>query len=261
MLLFTKVTFAIVIPPRISYLPAVAFLFKIHLALPWREEPPMEPVRVVVIADASFVLEGITNLLMQADSCEVMSALLITEQRWPAFYISPHVVLIHVMSTPPTTVCRLIEEAKRRYPRSALLIIGTSQPSSVVASYINAGANGILHHEQASKQLVQAIQDIAHYGLILDASTLAQLQQALRRQQSHKPLATLTAREQEIIRYAVKGRTNSQIATELNLSINTVKTHLRNAYEKLNITNRAELAVLALSSGMTLSEGRVAYLA
>lgn len=221
----------------------------------------MEPVHVVVIADASFVLEGITNLLMQADSCEVMSALLITEQRWPAFYVSPHVVLIHVMSTPPTNVCRLIEEAKRRYPRSALLIIGTSQPSSVVASYINAGANGILHHEQASKQLVQAIQDIAHYGLILDASTLAQLQQALRRQQSHKPLATLTAREQEIIRHAVKGRTNSQIATELNLSVNTVKTHLRNAYEKLNITNRAELAVLALSSGMTLSEGRVAYLA
>ena len=61
-------------------------------------------------------------------------------------------------------------------------------------------------------------------------------------------------------RHAARGRTNNQIATELNLSVNTVKTHLRNAYEKLNITNRAELAVFALSSGMTLSEGRVAYL-
>lgn len=220
----------------------------------------MEPIHVVVIADASFVLEGITKRLMQAERCEVISALLLTEQRWPTLYIAPQVVVIHVMSTPPTTVCRLIEETKRRYPRSAVLMIDVSQPPSVVASYINAGANGILNHEKASQQLVQTVQEVAHYGLILDTSTLTKLQQLLRHQQSHKPLDTLTAREQEIIRHAAKGRTNNQIATELNVSVNTVKTHLRNAYEKLNITSRAELAVLALSSGMTLSEGRVAYL-
>lgn len=220
----------------------------------------MEPVRVVVVADASFVLEGITKILTQAESCEVMSALLITEQRWPVLYVSPQVILIHIMSTPPTNVCRLIEEAKRRYPRSSVLMLGASQPPPVVAAYINAGANGILHHEQASMQLVQAVQDVAHYGLLLDASTLAKLQQSLQRQHGHTAIMALTAREQEIIRHAVRGSTNNQIATELNLSVNTVKTHLRNAYEKLNITNRAELAVFALSSGMTLSEGRVAYL-
>jgi len=220
----------------------------------------MEPVRVVVIADASFVLEGITKILTQAESCEVMSALLITEQRWPVLYVSPQVILIHIMSTPSTNVCRLVEEAKRRHPRSSVLMLGASQPPPVVAAYINAGANGILHHEQAPAQLVQAVQDVAHYGLLLDASTLAKLQQSLQHYQGRTPLAALTERELEVTLHAARGRTNLQIATELNLSVNTVKTHLRNAYEKLRITNRAELAVLALSSGMTLSESRVAYL-
>ncbi|MCB0113447.1 MAG: response regulator transcription factor [Caldilineaceae bacterium] len=220
----------------------------------------MEPVRVVAIADSVFVLEGITSLLGQSETCEVMSALLMTVGRWPLFYISPQVILIATTTTPSTTICRLIEEAKRRYPESAVLLVGVSQPAEVIAAYINAGLNGFVHHDLSPVQLTQAVLDVARYGLILDAMFVPKLQQMLQHDLDEAPLSSLTARELEIVRHAAKGRTNHEIAADLQVSVNTVKAHLRNAYEKLNVASRAELAVLALSAGMKLSEGRVAYL-
>lgn len=220
----------------------------------------MEPVRVAVIADSAFILEGITRIFRDAEQCEVMGTLLMNERHWPLFYIPPHVILISATITPFTTLCLVIEDAKRHYSESAILLVGVTQPAQAIAAYINAGINGFLHNDLSASKLLHAVHDVVQYGLILDALFVSKLQEMIQYAPEQPSLASLTEREREVVHLAIKGRSNYEIAADLQVSINTVKTHLRNVYEKLNVTSRAELAVLALSAGMKLSEDRVAYL-
>lgn len=60
----------------------------------------------------------------------------------------------------------------------------------------------------------------------------------------------LTKRELEILQLIVEGKTNSEIAEELHLTIGTVKTHLRNIFNKLNVNDRTQAAVIALRAGL-----------
>jgi DNA-binding CsgD family transcriptional regulator len=61
-------------------------------------------------------------------------------------------------------------------------------------------------------------------------------------------LASLTAREGELVSFLVKGQSNAQISEGMMISLNTVKTHLKNIYSKLEVKNRQELIVAFLSS-------------
>jgi DNA-binding NarL/FixJ family response regulator len=63
-------------------------------------------------------------------------------------------------------------------------------------------------------------------------------------------LALLTAREADVVRGVVRGRSNAQIGAELYVSVATVKTHLGHAYDKLGVDGRVQLALLARAAGL-----------
>ncbi|MEE8392765.1 MAG: LuxR C-terminal-related transcriptional regulator, partial [Rhodospirillales bacterium] len=62
------------------------------------------------------------------------------------------------------------------------------------------------------------------------------------------PFGNLTTREQELLKVLVYGRTNAQIADELNIKLNTIKYHLKNLYSKLNVKNRTQAVAIFLRS-------------
>jgi two-component system nitrate/nitrite response regulator NarP len=66
---------------------------------------------------------------------------------------------------------------------------------------------------------------------------------------SNDALDSLTPRERDLLSYLSDGRTNAQIATELGISLNTVKFHLKNLYEKLSVNNRAQAVARYLADG------------
>lgn len=101
---------------------------------------------------------------------------------------------------------------------------------------VREGAAGLVHKSEPPERLLQAIAVAAAGGRDFPA--------AERRQ---PPMAALTKREQELLSSLAGGATNNQLAEDLGVSVNTVKFHLRNLYEKLDVKNRAQAVAMFLS--------------
>lgn len=117
------------------------------------------------------------------------------------------------------------------------VVIYTGEMSDMaLRAAIREGAAGLVHKSEAPERLLQAIATTAAGGRDFPA--------AARRQ---PPMEALTKREQELLASLAGGATNNQLAEALGVSVNTVKFHLRNLYEKLDVRNRAQAVAMFLS--------------
>ncbi|WP_340107247.1 response regulator transcription factor [Pikeienuella sp. HZG-20] len=117
------------------------------------------------------------------------------------------------------------------------VVIYTGEMSDMaLRAAIREGAAGLVHKSEPPERLLQAIATAAAGGRDFPA--------AARRQ---PPMEALTKREQEMLAALARGASNNQLADELGVSVNTVKFHLRNLYEKLNVRNRAQAVAMFLS--------------
>lgn len=116
------------------------------------------------------------------------------------------------------------------------VVIYTGEMSDMaLRAAIREGAAGLVHKSEPPERLLQAIAAAAAGGRDFPA--------AARRQ---PPMESLTKREQELLSSLAGGSTNNQLAEELGVSVNTVKFHLRNLYEKLDVKNRAQAVAMFL---------------
>ncbi|MFV0475701.1 MAG: response regulator transcription factor [Pikeienuella sp.] len=117
------------------------------------------------------------------------------------------------------------------------VVIYTGEMSDMaLRAAIREGAAGLVHKSEPPERLLQAIAAAAAGERDFPA--------AARRQ---PPIAALTRREKELLAALAHGATNNQLAEDLGVSVNTVKFHLRNLYEKLDVRNRAQAVAMYLS--------------
>ena len=131
----------------------------------------------------------------------------------------------------------------------AIVIITTFDLDDYVYGALKAGARGFLLKDAGPDLLVQAIRAAASGDALIAPSITARLLATFARTSTQKaptqPIEPLTYREEEVLLTVARGRTNSEIAGELYISLSTVKTHLSSLMGKLNVRNRVELAVWA----------------
>lgn len=154
----------------------------------------------------------------------------------------------------------VITAVKQRYPRTAVLLLCSEDAFGNLTAYVRSGVNGFLPRDLEPMILLQSIRDVDRYGLIVHKKILPALLQTLDAEVRDSTSSCLTERELQIVRLAAKGYTNPEIALELSVSINTIKTHLRKIYEKLAVSNRVELAAIAPAFENRLSEDSPRYL-
>ncbi len=144
-------------------------------------------------------------------------------------------------------------------PRTQVLVFDLIDDIQTILTYIEAGAGGYTLQGASSVELVSAIDQIqrgcAECSPEVTArlfERLASLRTALK--QSPAPLAQLTVRELEVLRYIAADYSNQQIADQLVIEIRTVKHHVHNILEKLKLQRRWEAARLALEQGWVSSD-------
>lgn len=135
----------------------------------------------------------------------------------------------------------------------AVVVITTFDLDEYVFGALKAGAKGFLLKDAGPELLVQAIHAAAAGDALIapkiTARLLAEFASAHSDSPSHQPVEPLTEREEEVLRTVAKGRTNSEIAEELYISLSTVKTHLASLMTKLGARNRVEVAMWAYETG------------
>jgi len=135
----------------------------------------------------------------------------------------------------------------------AVVVITTFDLDEYVHGALKAGAKGFLLKDAGPELLAQAISAAADGDALIAPSITARLLETFAdgraRTEPVQPIDPLTAREEEVLVTVANGRTNAEIATDLHISLSTVKTHLASLMMKLGARNRVEIAMWAYETG------------
>lgn len=198
-------------------------------------------IRVIVVDDQSLVRDGIVTVLSLADGIEVVAVgangleavRLYREHR-------PDVTLID-LRMPELDGAGATARIRAENPEAKVLVLTTFDDDASIKSALDAGAAGYLTKDAGRDELVRAVRD-AHSGRTpLDSRVagrvIAGLPDASVNLAARFP--DLTPREVDVLRHMADGRTNPQIASEMYVSVATVKSHVNQIFAKLGVTDRA----------------------
>jgi two-component system nitrate/nitrite response regulator NarL len=146
---------------------------------------------------------------------------------WEMPYLNGHAVL----------------DALKTHDNPPRIIVYTgSQDTRVPDEAMAAGAAGFCHKSDPPERLVETVAAVAAGRMVFPFGVGA-------RTAAESPQTRLTEREKDLLAALASGRTNAQLAKDLDISVNTVKFHLKNLYEKLQVANRAQ-AVAKFMNGV-----------
>ena len=214
--------------------------------------------RVLVVDDQAMVRQGFAALLgAQADLEVVADAADGSAAVQAARIHRPDVVLMDIRMPVMDGL-----EATRRIladlPASKVLVLTTFDADDYVFEALRAGASGFLLKDAPAEELVKAVRVVAAGDALLSPSVTRRLiSEFTRRPAAATPdaavtLASLTPRETEVMAQVARGLSNAEIAAELVLSEQTVKTHVGRILGKLGLRDRAQVVVLAYECGLVL---------
>ncbi len=211
----------------------------------------MTRIRVLVADDHTIVREGLKQLLLGAGDLEIAGEAQDGHEVIERVRALDFDVLLLDMSMPGKSGIELIRQVHAEKPKLRVLILSMHEEHQYAVRAIRAGACGYLTKESASRQLVDAIRKVAAGGAFISSEVAQQL--ALNAMPGAEgPLhATLSDREFQIFQLIASGKSPSDIAERLNLSVKTVSTHKSNILLKMNMTTTAELIRYALEHGLT----------
>jgi DNA-binding NarL/FixJ family response regulator len=130
-----------------------------------------------------------------------------------------------------------------------VLVVTTFENDEYVYEALRAGASGFLLKRSRPVQIVEAVRVVARGDSLLFPAAVRRLAAAYGPAQARLPGVRLTDRESEVLRLMAGGLSNAEIAADLVLGLETVKTHVGNVLTKLGVRDRTQAVVLAYRSG------------
>ncbi len=209
-----------------------------------------EPVRVLVVDDQELFRRGLIMLLSGDTDIEVVGeaadGISATDL---AVTTAPDVILLDVRMPRRSGVeaCRAIKEA---VPSAKIIMLTVSDEEADLYESVKNGASGYLLKDSSIEEVAQAIRVVNEGQSLISPSMAVKLidefKQMSKPERETGPALRLTERELEVLRLVAKGLNNREVAKQLFISENTVKNHVRNILEKLQLHSRMEAVMYAM---------------
>jgi len=205
--------------------------------------------RVFIVDDHPLVREGLTNLINGQDDLIVCGEAKDSAQAINGIAKArPDVALIDI-SLENESGLELVKQLKTQFPQVALIILSMHDEALYAERALRAGAQGYVMKHETSKSVLASIRRVLGGGVYVSERIVKRM--ALRLTSSRQPITSspverLSDRELEIFRLLVQGRTTSQIAGDLNLSLKTVQAYCARAKEKFGVASLTELLYAAI---------------
>jgi two-component system, NarL family, response regulator DevR len=207
-------------------------------------------IRVLIVDDHEMVREGLMSMLRSEPDFEVVGqtghgeevAALVESTR-------PDVVLLDTR-LPDVSGVEVCRRLTRKHPEVAVVILTTYTDVELVEECLQAGARGYVVKDVERFSLKESIRAVHRGQAVLAPQVAGQLIDRMRKGTlEEKRPAGLSASQVAILRLISRGHSNREIAADVHLSENTVKTHIQEIFRKLGVRNRVEAAILAGKSG------------
>lgn len=207
-------------------------------------------INVLVADDHEVVRRGLRQLLSETGdivvTAEAASAhdvrRLVRERRFD--------VIVLDINLPGGNGIELISEIKKERPDARVLILTVYSEEQYAVRSIRAGAAGFLTKESASDRLIEAVRRIAGGGRYVSSELAETLASLLAGESVGQPHERLSDREFEVLKLLASGKTVSQVAQELTLSVKTISTHRTRILKKMGMKTNAELTHYAVRNGL-----------
>jgi two-component system invasion response regulator UvrY len=209
----------------------------------------MSQIKVMLVDDHAVVRMGFKMLLETTDDIKVIAEAESGESAIKLFMEHKPDVIVMDITMPGMGGMEAIERILSKESSAKILVLSAHEDSVHPKRVLNAGAMGYVTKRSAAEELIKAIRSVAGGKKYIEASVAQQMAiQQLSGQQN--PVDVLSEREFEVFMSLAKGKTTNEIAETLFLSPRTVGTHLYNIKQKLNANNSAEIALIAMRSGL-----------
>jgi DNA-binding NarL/FixJ family response regulator len=212
-------------------------------------------IRIVIVDDDPLVraaltmmLDGTNGIAVVGDAADGSQAISAVDKH------GPEVVLMDIRM-PGVSGIVATERIRRRPHPPEIIVLTTFDTDDHVVRALRAGASGFLLKDTPPDRIVQAIHAVAAGDPIMSPVVTRRLMQRVAHdaesyERARGILATLTPRERDVVVAIAQGKTNAQIATELLMSVTTVKAHVSHILTELDLTNRTQIALLAHDAGL-----------
>lgn len=209
----------------------------------------MSKLRLLLVDDHQVVRVGLRAVLESEPDIDVVGEAATAAQAiQQAGDLRPDVVIMDIR-LPDRSGLAACHDIRSRWPRIQVLVLTSYADEELVLEAIDAGAVGYILKQLNTDDLVALVRTVARGDAVLDPAVTRKLLQRVRRAEhdSHEAaFRDLSGRELDVLVLVAEGKTNAEIAAQLNLSEKTVGNHVSTILSKLNVTNRIEAATYAV---------------
>jgi DNA-binding NarL/FixJ family response regulator len=205
-------------------------------------------IKILIADDHPIVRKGLKQILSEESDMGVFGEAqnsqelleLVRKQDWD--------IVILDITMPGRGGIDVLKELKHQYPKLPFLILSMHPEDQYAVRALKAGAGGYLTKESAQEELIKAIRKVVRGGKYI-SSTLAEKLAFDLETETEKPLhETLSDREHQVLLMIASGKTVSEIAEELSLSVKTIDTYRARILEKMKMKTNAELTYYAIKN-------------
>ena len=205
-------------------------------------------IRVVLADDERLIREGWTTVLSFHDDIEVVGAAAHGREAVEAG-AGADVVLMDIRM-PGMDGLAATRELARRAPATRVIVVTTFENDQLVWGALRAGAAGYVLKRAPSQELIDAIRLVHTRDAVLFPDALRRIASPHAGAARSSTMARLTPRELDVLRHIALGQNNIEIAATLNISRETIKTHVGNLLDKLGARDRTQAVVIAYEVGL-----------
>ena len=213
----------------------------------------MPPLRILIADDHPLVRSGLRALLMAAEDLEVVGEAATGEEAVTlASTLSPDVIVMD-LRMPGINGIEATRRIVQTNPRTRILVVTLFEDDDSVFAALRAGARGYILKDANEVEVVRAIRAVSGGDAIFSATIAQRLIDFFagpRPSVPSLPFPDLTDREREILMLIAQGRSNSEIAQTLVISMKTVRNYISSIFGKLQVADRSQAIIRAREAGL-----------
>ena len=205
--------------------------------------PAPAKARVLLVDDHALLRTGVANIINQEPDLRVVAEAGNGVDAIAAFERHRPDVTLLDLRMPVMDGVEVVRRIRERDPKARVIVLTTYDTDDEISRALKAGAKAYVLKDISADDLVTCIRDVLAGKTYLAPAAAAKLAEGVTRVQ-------LTPRELATLRLLADGKANKEIASELDISERTVKTHLGHLFEKLGATSRTEAVKVATRRGL-----------